>query len=80
MQIELEAASQERGDDEMDVSDEEEAIPRKRTKVDLVQDENVQLKDENNALRMQMEAYKNEVTIFYIFKLFHSFATRKVTL
>lgn len=63
MQIELEAASQERGDDEMDVSDEEEAIPRKRTKVDLVQDENVQLKDENNALRMQMEAYKNEVEV-----------------
>ncbi|XP_065160578.1 ecto-NOX disulfide-thiol exchanger 2 [Atheta coriaria] len=63
VQIELEAASQERGDDEMDVSDEEEAIPRKRTKVDLVQDENVQLKDENNALRMQMEAYKNEVEV-----------------
>ncbi|XP_017772369.1 PREDICTED: ecto-NOX disulfide-thiol exchanger 2 [Nicrophorus vespilloides] len=53
----------ERGDDEMDLSDEENPMPRKKTRMDVVGDENNQLKDENTNLRCQMEAYKNEVDV-----------------
>lgn len=50
----------ERADDEMEVSDEEDA-PRKKQKQDGNQEEHNSLKEENNILRCQMEAYKNEV-------------------
>lgn len=51
----------ERADDEMDVSDEEET-PRKRLRDSLIEEKN-QLRDENDSLRCQMEAYKNEAKI-----------------
>lgn len=49
----------ERADDEMDVSDEEET-PRKRMRDSVIEEKN-SLKEENESLRCQMEAYKNEV-------------------
>lgn len=49
----------EKADDEMDVSDEEET-PRKRMRDSAVEEKN-NLKEENDSLRCQMEAYKNEV-------------------
>lgn len=52
----------ERADDEMEVSDEEDA-PRKKSKIDNNSDEQNNLKEENNNLRCQMEAYKNEVEV-----------------
>lgn len=50
----------ERADDEMDVSDEEET-PRKRMRDSVIEEKN-NLKEENENLRCQMEAYKNEVS------------------
>lgn len=51
----------ERADDEMDVSDEDET-PRKRMRESVIEEKN-NLKEENDSLRCQMEAYKNEVSI-----------------
>lgn len=51
----------ERADDEMDVSDEDET-PRKRMRDSVIEEKN-NLKEENDSLRCQMEAYKNEVDI-----------------
>ncbi|XP_022904307.2 ecto-NOX disulfide-thiol exchanger 2 isoform X1 [Onthophagus taurus] len=53
--------SVEKADDEMDVSDEEETI-RKKPRTDMINQEDV-LREENNNLRMQVEAYKNEVEV-----------------
>lgn len=53
----------ERADDEMEVSDEDEA-PKKRNKTDSNAEDLANLKEENNILRCQMEAYKNEVRYF----------------
>lgn len=44
----------------MDVSDEEET-PRKRLRDSIIEEKN-NLKEENDSLRCQMEAYKNEVS------------------
>ena len=48
----------ERADDEMDVSDEEEA-PKKKQKTELNSNQHDDYSKEENNLRMQMEAYKN---------------------
>lgn len=54
----------ERGDDEMEVSDEDDnSAPRKKSKPDANAEEQNGLKEENNNLRCQMEAYKNEVRV-----------------
>lgn len=57
----------ERADDEMEVSDEEDHQPKKKSKTDTgscinIDDHQTNLKEENNNLRCQMEAYKNEVS------------------
>ncbi|XP_025832570.1 ecto-NOX disulfide-thiol exchanger 2 [Agrilus planipennis] len=51
----------ETADDEMEVSDGEEN-PRKKTKIEISNEDKV-LKEENDNLRFQMEAYKNEVEV-----------------
>lgn len=64
--IQLEDALNERADDEMDVSDEEDnsCILRKRPRNnDTLEQERSNLKDENDSLRCQLEAYKNEVDL-----------------
>lgn len=58
MQLDEEPAL-ERADDEMDVSDEDET-PRKRLRDSIIEEKN-HLREENDSLRCQMEAYKNEV-------------------
>lgn len=50
----------ERADDEMEVSDGEESS-RKRPRTDSHYEERNSLREENDNLRCQMEAYKNEV-------------------
>ncbi|KAJ8919902.1 hypothetical protein NQ315_006431 [Exocentrus adspersus] len=60
--IQLEDASNERDDDEMDVSDDDEPT-RKRHRNDLSNEERNNLKEENDNLRCQLEAYKNEVEV-----------------
>lgn len=64
--IQLEDALNERADDEMDVSDEEDnsQSSRKRPRNnDTLEIERISLKDENDSLRCQLEAYKNEVDL-----------------
>lgn len=50
----------EKDDDEMEVSDDDEPV-KKRHRSDTGHEEKHNLKDENDRLRCQMEAYKNEV-------------------
>lgn len=47
----------------MDVSDEEDAPSRKRSRTDNSEQERSTLKEENDSLRCQLEAYKNEVEV-----------------
>lgn len=56
--IQLDEPINERADDEMDVSDEDEPPLKKKHRNE---DEKNNLKEENDSLRCQMEAYKNEV-------------------
>lgn len=56
--VQLDEPISERADDEMDVSDEDEP-PLKKKHRDSEEKNN--LKEENDSLRCQMEAYKNEV-------------------
>ncbi|XP_075225788.1 uncharacterized protein LOC142326945 [Lycorma delicatula] len=60
-QIELEENLNAGLDEEMEVSDAEEETPRKKTKKE--NDSVVSLKEENDSLRCQLEAYKNEVDL-----------------
>lgn len=64
--VQLEEALME-GEGEMDVSDtEDEPSQRKRTKISIDDTEKLNnLKEENDSLRCQLEAYKNEVNINY---------------
>ncbi|XP_031355933.1 ecto-NOX disulfide-thiol exchanger 2 isoform X2 [Photinus pyralis] len=55
----------ERADDEMEVSDGEESS-RKRPRVDTHYEERNSLREENDNLRCQMEAYKNEVEVIKV--------------
>lgn len=57
--FQLDENGQEKADDEMDVSDEDEPT-KKRHRSD---GENASLKEENDSLRCQLEAYRNEVEI-----------------
>lgn len=59
--IQLEDTPKEKDDDEMDVSDDEEPS-KKKQKTDLTVEEK-SYKDENDSLRCQIEAYKNEVEV-----------------
>lgn len=61
--IQLEESSNEKDDDEMDVSDDDEPS-KKKHRTDTGIEEKNNLKDENDSLRCQMEAYKNEVNKF----------------
>lgn len=61
-----ESINNERAEDEMDVSDEESAAdlsPRKRIRNESIVEERHHLKEENDSLRCQLEAYKNEVDL-----------------
>lgn len=50
------------GEGEMDVSDCEEESQRKKARIQADDNEKMQsLKEENDSLRCQLEAYKNEV-------------------
>ncbi|XP_018577182.1 ecto-NOX disulfide-thiol exchanger 2 [Anoplophora glabripennis] len=60
--IQLEESSNEKDDDEMDVSDDDEPSKKKHRAETGVEEKN-NLKDENDSLRCQMEAYKNEVEV-----------------
>lgn len=55
------------GEGEMDVSDSEEEPQRKKTRNQSDSNEDIErlqsLKEENDSLRCQLEAYKNEVCI-----------------
>lgn len=62
MQLDDEPQS-ERADDEMEVSDGEETTSRKRLRTDSHAEERNMLREENDNLRCQMEAYKNEVAL-----------------
>ncbi|KAK5640045.1 hypothetical protein RI129_010856 [Pyrocoelia pectoralis] len=55
----------ERADDEMEVSDGEESS-RKRPRIDSHYEERNSLREENDNLRCQMEAYKNEVEVIKV--------------
>ncbi|XP_073968679.1 ecto-NOX disulfide-thiol exchanger 1 isoform X2 [Rhodnius prolixus] len=58
--IELEEHLTTGGDDEMELSDEDDTAPKKKLKGD---DRMLVLKEENDSLRCQLEAYKNEVDL-----------------
>ncbi|KAK9502701.1 hypothetical protein O3M35_011416 [Rhynocoris fuscipes] len=58
--IELEEHLTTGGDDEMELSDEDDTTPKKKLKTD---DKMISLKEENDSLRCQLEAYKNEVDL-----------------
>ncbi|KAJ8959499.1 hypothetical protein NQ318_022196 [Aromia moschata] len=60
--IQLEESANERDDDEMDVSDDDEPI-KKKHRSDAAMEERNNLREENDSLRCQMEAYKNEVEV-----------------
>lgn len=51
----------EKDDDEMEVSDDDEPV-RKKQRNETANDEKFNLKEENENLRCQIEAYKNEVS------------------
>jgi hypothetical protein len=59
--VQLDEPSNDKADDEMDVSDEDEPT-KKKHRTDCISEERNNLKDENESLRCQMEAYKNEVS------------------
>lgn len=60
--MQLDEPSNDKADDEMDVSDEDEPT-KKKHRTDCISEERNNLKDENESLRCQMEAYKNEVSV-----------------
>nr|CAD7464122.1 unnamed protein product [Timema tahoe] len=61
--VQLEEVLNERADEEMDVSDEEDYMGnKKRVRYDT-SEEKASLKEENDSLRCQLEAYKNEVDL-----------------
>ncbi|KAJ8972991.1 hypothetical protein NQ317_019022, partial [Molorchus minor] len=57
-----ESAANEKDDDEMDVSDDDEPL-KKKHRFDIGNEEKNNLREENDNLRCQMEAYKNEVEV-----------------
>lgn len=59
--IQLDDATNEKDDDEMDVSDDDDEPSLKKQRTDGTLEERNNLRDENDSLRCQMEAYKNEV-------------------
>lgn len=56
-----ELQEKQKDDDEMDVSDDEE--PAKKKAREMSNEERNNLKDENDSLKCQVEAYKNEVSL-----------------
>ncbi|CAH1372238.1 ecto-NOX disulfide-thiol exchanger 2 [Tenebrio molitor] len=63
--VQLDEPSNDKADDEMDVSDEDEPT-KKKHRTDCISEERNNLKDENESLRCQMEAYKNEVEVLKV--------------
>ncbi|CAH1178934.1 unnamed protein product [Phaedon cochleariae] len=63
--IQLDDSPTERDDDEMDVSDDDEPS-KKKQKYDACSEERHNLREENDSLKCQVEAYKNEVDILKI--------------
>nr|CAH7769268.1 unnamed protein product [Callosobruchus chinensis] len=63
--VQLEDPGSQRDDDEMDVSDDEDFM-RKRQRQEVSIEETNNLKDENDNLRCQLEAYKNEVEVLKV--------------
>lgn len=64
----MEEPANEKDDDEMEVSDDDEPL-RKKQRNELANEEKNNLKEENDNFRCQVEAYKNEVSKYYIFIL-----------
>ncbi|CAH0546098.1 unnamed protein product [Brassicogethes aeneus] len=60
--VQIDDSGNERGDDEMDVSDEDEPLKKKHRNNEANEERN-NLREENDNLRCQMEAYKNEVEV-----------------
>lgn len=60
----MDEPSSDKADDEMEVSDEDEPT-KKKHRIEMSNEERNSLKDENDSLRCQMEAYKNEVNILF---------------
>lgn len=60
--VQLDEVRNERADDEMEVSDEEEPS-KKKFRSESSNKELNSLKEENESLKCQMEAYKNEVIV-----------------
>lgn len=58
--MQLDEPTADKADDEMDVSDEDEPCKKKHRSEGTTEERN-SLKEENESLRCQMEAYKNEV-------------------
>lgn len=58
----MDESPNEKDDDEMEVSDDDEPI-RKKQRNEAANEEKQTLKQENDSLRCQVEAYKNEVKI-----------------
>ncbi|KAJ3660322.1 hypothetical protein Zmor_004774 [Zophobas morio] len=63
--VQLDEPATDKADDEMDVSDEDEP-PKKKHRSEAGAEERNNLKDENESLRCQMEAYKNEVEVLKV--------------
>lgn len=63
--VQVEETGNEKDDDEMDVSDDDEQQPKKKSKSDVSSEEINKLREENDSLKCQMEAYKNEVCQFF---------------
>lgn len=63
--VQLDEIRNEKADDEMDVSDEDEPLKKKMRSESSTSELNA-LKDENESLKCQMEAYKNEVEVLKI--------------